>query len=306
MRIFVTGCRGQLGTELMRFLPRLGDVVGPDRRTLDLKDSDALRSCIHALRPELIINAAAYTNVDRAEEERDEAFCLNAKVPAIIAEEASKIGALVVHYSTDYVFGGEKKAPYVENDEPRPLNVYGATKLGGEKAIIDANIPYFILRTSWVYGMQGKNFMRTILQIAKTQNELRVVDDQFGAPTWSRSIAKMTLAIIDSCRKGEQLDRSKLDSLMGLYHLTAAGETSWYGFACAILEDFAAFVKQRPDSLLLASQVQRISSGNYAAKAKRPRNSLLSNAKFERTFGVGIPHWRLQLRSVIEEMAHLE
>jgi dTDP-4-dehydrorhamnose reductase len=305
MRIFLTGSRGQLGAELMRLLAPLGDLVGSDRRTLDLEDCDALRSCIRTLRPELIVNAAAYTNVERAEEERDKALCLNTKVPAIIAEEAFAIGALVIHYSTDYVFDGEKKDSYVESDWPRPINYYGMTKLGGEKAIMEANIPHLILRTSWVYSAQGANFMRTILRIAETQKELRVVADQFGAPTWSRSIAKMTVAIIDSCRNGEQLDRSRLDSLTGLYHLTSAGETSWYGFASAILEDYAELERKGLCAPLVATHVQKINSNDYSAKARRPHNSLLSNAKFERTFGVGIPHWRLQLRSVIEEMACL-
>ncbi len=303
MRIFLTGSRGQVGTELMRFLPRLGEVVASDRGKLDLQDSSALRSSILTLRPQLIVNAAAYTNVDRAEEEQDKAFSLNAEVPAIIAEEARKIGAFVVHYSTDYVFDGEKEDPYVESDLPRPLNIYGRTKLEGERAIIGSGVPHLILRTSWIYGAQGANFMRTILRIAQTEKELRVVGDQLGAPTWSRSIAEMTAAILDSCRKGTQLNRNRLDSLAGLYHVTAAGETSWYGFACAILEDYAAFARHRPCTTIRAQRVLQITSKEYSAKARRPRNSRLSNAKFERTFGIAIPHWRLQLPSVIEEIA---
>jgi dTDP-4-dehydrorhamnose reductase len=303
MRILLTGSHGQVGTELMRLLPRIADVTGTDRRGLDLEDSDALRSCIRTLQPQLIVNAAAYTNVDRAEEERGKAFYLNAKVPAILAEEGCKIGAFVLHYSTDYVFDGEKKTPYTENDIPRPLNVYGETKLAGEAAIVDSGVLHFILRTSWIYSAQGANFVRTILRAALSGKELRVVSDQLGAPTCSRSIAQMTATIIDSCLNAGQLDRNRLASLAGVYHLTAAGATSWYGFACAILEDYVEVAKRRHCATLRTRHVIKIASKDYPSKAKRPRNSRLSNAKFERAFGLAIPHWRLQLPTVIEEIA---
>ncbi|MGE0358922.1 MAG: dTDP-4-dehydrorhamnose reductase, partial [Burkholderiales bacterium] len=223
MRILLTGATGQVGWELRKTLAPLGEVRHLDRFGLNLADVPTLVASVRALQPGIIVNAAAYTAVDKAESERDEAFAVNATGPRVLAEEAKRIGALLVHYSTDYVFDGEKPSPYVEDDPTHPLSVYGESKLAGEQAILKSGCRHLVLRTSWVYGPRGRNFYLTMLRLAKERPELRVVDDQVGAPTSSLEIARATAALL---AKGAQ----------GLYHMAAAGETSWCGFARAILK----------------------------------------------------------------------
>lgn len=274
MKILLTGPSGQVGAELLETLPRLGEVVAASHARLDLANPDSIHRAIRAARPEVIVNAAAYTAVDQAESERDAAFAVNATAPGILGEEAKGLGALLVHYSTDYVFDGAKATPYAEEDEPDPINVYGASKLAGERAIVGSGCRYLILRTSWVYGPRGSNFYLTMLRLARERPELRVVDDQVGAPTSSLELARATATLI---QKGAQ----------GLYHMTAAGETSWCGFARAILKRAA-----------IATPVAAIRTEDYPTPARRPRNSRLDCSRLRADFGLSLAPWEKQLAEV--------
>lgn len=271
MRILLTGATGQVGWELRKTLAPLGEVKAFDRFGLDLADTPVLVATVRALQPEVIVNAAAYTAVDKAEAERDRAFAVNATAPRVLAEEAKRIGALLVHYSTDYVFDGEKAAPYVEDDVPHPINAYGESKLAGEQAILKSGCRHLILRTSWVYGPRGKNFYLTILRLAKERTELRVVDDQVGAPTSSLAIARATATLLDK-------------RAQGLYHMSAAGETSWCGFARAILKGAG-----------IATPVVAIRTEDYPTPAKRPRNSRLDCSRLRGEHGVALAPWEEML-----------
>lgn len=222
-----------MGWELMRTLSPLGEITAPNSEELDLSEPGGIRAFVREVGPHLVVNAAAYTAVDRAEEEPELAAAINAAAPGVLAEEARRLGAALVHFSTDYVFDGEGTTPYTEEDHPNPINVYGRTKLAGERAVQGAGVPHLILRTSWVYGMRGKNFLLTILRLAREREELEVVHDQVGAPTWSRAIAEVTAQVLS---QGAGNFFSLLEQKGGLYNLTAAGETSWYGFAKAIAE----------------------------------------------------------------------
>jgi dTDP-4-dehydrorhamnose reductase len=274
LRILLTGATGQVGWELRRTLAPLGEVKPFDRFGLDLADTPPLVATVRALQPEVIVNAAAYTAVDKAETERDLAFAVNATAPRVLAEEAKRIGALLVHYSTDYVFDGGKADPYVEEDATRPINAYGASKLAGEQAIQASGCRHLILRTSWVYGPRGKNFYLTMLRLAKERSELKVVDDQRGVPTSSLEIARATATLLD---KGAQ----------GLYHMTAAGETSWCGFARAILERAG-----------IATPVVPIRTQDYPTPAARPPNSRLDCSKLRAAHGVSLAPWERALDEV--------
>jgi len=267
LRILLTGATGQVGWELRKSLTPLGAVKFFDRFALDLAEPSQLVAAARALRPQTIVNAAAYTAVDKAESERDAAFAVNATAPGVLAEEAKRLGALLVHYSTDYVFDGEKAAPYVEDDPTYPISVYGESKLAGERAIAASGCRYLILRTSWVYGPRGKNFYLTMLRLAKERPELKVVDDQVGAPTSSLEIARATATLLG---KGAQ----------GLYHMAAAGETSWCGFARAILARAG-----------IATPVVPIPTKDYPTPAKRPRNSRLDCSRLRADFGVVLAPW---------------
>ena len=307
-RILLTGKNGQVGSELQRLLPRLGETIALGHAELDLTDPDAIHRVLREVRPELIVNAAAYTAVDRAETEQAAAWAANAAAPGVMAEAAKKIGAALVHYSTDYVFDGHKTSPYVEDDPINPINTYGKTKFAGEQAIRDAGLPHLILRTAWVYAVRGKNFLLTILRLATQNQELRVVGDQLGAPTWSGMIAAATTRILEQVSPPRS-SFLRMAELSGTYHLTASGQTSWCGFAQAILEEcsdparvgawLAAATGGRP---LIAQRVNSITTSVYPTPAKRPRYSVLSNDRLRRTFGFELPDWRTQLRMALREL----
>lgn len=296
-RILVTGRNGQVGFELLRSLAEQGEVVATGRNEMDLADPDSIRKAVRDIAPDLIVNAAAYTAVDQAESEPELALAVNGTAPGVLAEEAKRLGAVLIHYSTDYVFDGNKNAPYTEDDEPRPINVYGRTKLAGERAIQAANVPHLVLRTSWVYGARGKNFLLTILRLAKEREELSIVDDQVGAPTWSRAIAEATSKILRQLGYGRPSFKEACARQSGIYNLTAAGQTSWYGFAAAILANAAS---QRPGESVLTLEhvptLEPITTEQYPTPARRPRNSVLLHDKLQRTLGAVLPEWEISLR----------
>ena len=305
--ILLTGRTGQVGSELLRLLPAIGEVVAPDRHELDLLNPDSIGRTVREIQPELIVNAAAFTAVDAAETQEAQAHAINANAPEVLAEEAKKIGAAVVHYSTDYVFDGSKRTPYEEADTAVPINVYGKTKLAGEQAVLAAGVPHLIFRTAWVYSTRGRNFLRTILRLATEKEELRVVRDQFGAPTWSRAIAEATVKILAQLMRQDTSAAISFSCVSGSYHLTAAGETSWYDFAGAILEEaahlspavawFEEATRGRP---LITRRIIPITTAEYPTPAARPAFSVLSNSHLIRTFGVELPHWRAQLHLMFE------
>jgi dTDP-4-dehydrorhamnose reductase len=305
--ILLTGTNGQVGRELARLLPRLADVTALDRQRLDLSKPDEIRDAIRAFRPTLIVNAAAYTAVDAAESDEAAARAINAEALAVMAEEAKKIGASVVHYSTDHVFDGSKNTPYAEDDPTNPQNAYGRTKLEGEAAIQASGVPHLIFRTAWVYATQGRNLLLTILRLATQREELRIVCDQIGAPILSREIAKATAEILAQLYRRE---RSPLafSEVSGIYHLTASGETSWYEFATAILREAAetrpgtTWFRAATNNLpLITRRVIPISTNEYPTPACRPAYSVLSNARLMRTFDKRLPDWRTQLHSIFVE-----
>jgi len=280
LRFLLTGRTGQVGSALLQALAPLGEIVAPDRKQLDFLDLKDIRKKAQDSRPDVIVNAAAYTSVDRAESEHDAAFAVNASAPQALAEEAKKLGALLVHFSTDYVFDGEKATPYVETDAPNPLGIYGASKLAGERAIAASGCRHFIFRTSWVYAASGRNFVLAILAAAQARPELRVVIDQRGAPTSSVALANAAAAIV--------ADPAAMRKPGGVYHMSAAGETTWYDFARAILAQKG-----------LRTPVVPVPSAEYAAPAPRPKNSLLDNARLRATFGISLKHWREELPAVL-------
>jgi len=280
LRFLVLGRRGQVGAALAAALGPLGEVTATAREQIDLTDPDSIRAGVRRARPDVIVNAAAYTAVDLAEEQRELAFAVNATAPGILAEEARKAGALLVHYSTDYVFDGRKQGAYTETDAATPLSVYGESKLAGERAVASSGGRHYIFRTSWVYSPVGRNFLLTILRRAREGQELRVVDDQRGAPTSAAAIAAATVQVF-----------ATKNAPFGLYHMSAAGETTWHGFAVAILVEAG-----------LAVPVQAIRTEEYAARAVRPKNSLLDGAKLRGTFGIGLPDWREGLRATMAEL----
>ncbi|KAI3598619.1 dTDP-4-dehydrorhamnose reductase [Cupriavidus necator H850] len=288
--ILVTGSSGQVGFELLRSLQGLGRIVAPDRRALDLADLGQIRRVVRDVKPTLIVNPAAYTAVDQAETDEAAAMRMNADAPGVLAEEAREVGAALIHYSTNYVFDGAKDGAYVESDSPNPQNIYGASKLAGERAIEQVGGKYLVFRTSWVYGTHGRNFLRTMLRFAQERPELTIVADQNGAPTWSATIAALTAQIATQGLIGHADDAGWWSERSGLYNLTAAGSTSWAGFAEAIFE--LAGLAQRP-------VVRRIASEQYPTPAKRPKNSRLSNAKLADVFGVRAPNWHDALRVCI-------
>ena len=286
MRILLTGKNGQLGWELSRALAPLGELLALDRAKLDLAVPEQIVSAVRSVRPDVIVNAAAYTAVDRAESEPDAAFAVNARAVAVLAGEARRAGAMLVHYSTDYVFDGSKGAPYVEDDPPNPLNVYGRSKLAGEEAVRATGGPHLILRTSWVYAARGRNFLLTMRRLLREEGTVRVVSDQIGAPTSAGALAEATAALLRQCSRA---------SLSATYHVTAGGSTSWHGFASEIarLEQASA-----PHPL----RVVPIASSEYPTPAQRPKNSRLSNEKLLRAFGIKLPPWQACLEACYAQL----
>ena len=287
MRILVPGKTGQVGSELLGALAPLGEVIALDRGQMDLTNADSIRKAIREAKPGIIVNAAGYTTVDKAEAEPDLAMQVNGVAPGIMAEEAKRIGAILVHYSTDYVFDGERDQPYTEDDTPNPVNIYGKTKLAGERAIEAVGGAYLILRTSWVYSARGTNFVLTILRLARERNELSVVDDQAGSPTWARALTQSTADLLR--RTG------LIPSHSGVYHLSATGHTSRYEFARAIIR----IMRERSGIVDGWASVKPIASEQYPLPARRPRHPVTSTEKIKRVFGVEMPHWEDQLRAFL-------
>ncbi|MFJ4056048.1 dTDP-4-dehydrorhamnose reductase [Pseudomonas sp. NPDC089743] len=281
MRVLVCGHNGQVAQALKTQLAGLGEVHLLGRDQLDLAQPEALREPLRQLAPALIINAAAYTAVDQAESEPDTAFAINGQAPGVLAEEALRLGAPLIHYSTDYVFDGEKATPYTEQDVPNPLGVYGRSKLAGEQAIAAVGGEHLILRTSWVYSLHGRNFLLTMQRLLQEKPQLRVVDDQIGAPTWATTIAHSTRLLIERWQAGGA-------GAWGTYHLTAQGQTSWFGFAQAIGEQLKA--RGLPCAELLP-----IPSSDYPTPARRPANSRLDCSRLAHEWGVTLPHWQQAL-----------
>lgn len=289
-KILLIGSNGQVGWELQRTLAPLGQVLAFDREKLSLDHPEALQKTVREVSPNIIINAAAYTAVDKAENEAQICKRINSQAPGILAEEAKRLKALLIQYSTDYVFDGNSPNPYQENDQVNPLNVYGQSKLEGEKAIQAVQCDHLILRTSWVYAARGKNFLLTMLRLAKEKDHLKIVNDQVGAPTWSRLIAETTAQMITI-----YLLR-KDPSLSGIYHVTASGKTSWFGFAEAIFQIYSK-IAQNP--AFKAPQLQGIPSVEYSTPARRPQNSVLSHQKLNQAFQLHMPNWRMGLEQCI-------
>ncbi|KVF66791.1 dTDP-4-dehydrorhamnose reductase [Burkholderia cepacia] len=295
MRILVTGANGQVGWELVRALQPLGEVVAATRHVVDLGDAAAVDAYVDTLAPDLVVNAAAYTAVDRAEDEPEAAFAVNRDAVGALAQAARERGALLIHFSTDYVFDGSKRTPYVESDAVCPLNVYGASKLAGEQAIADAGGDWLVFRTSWVYASRGQNFVRTMLRLGANREALSVVSDQFGAPTSARMIADLT---VHAAAKA-LAERRAGSFTSGLYHMTAQGETTWHAFAKAI---FAGARRLSPQIDLAIREVKPIPAAEYPAKTARPTFSVLDNTRFDERFGLHRPQWSDGLALVLAEL----
>ncbi len=294
MKILLFGKNGQVGWELNRSLQPLGEIIAVDIDEVDFTDSDGLRAIIQAVKPSVICNAVAYTAVDKAEEDEDLALIINGSAPGIIAEEAKKLDALLVHYSTDYVFDGTKSSPYLEIDEPNPINAYGRTKLAGEIAVQSSGCDYLTLRTSWVYTSRANNFMLTMLKLAREREELSIVSDQIGAPTSARLIADVTLLCIQQAIKERRAGVFSSD----LYHLTNSGHTSWFGFT----EEIVGLVGSRPGMKIALKELKAISTSEYPTPAIRPMNSRLNLTKLESTFLIKMPDWKKSLLLCMDEM----
>ena len=287
MKILICGQHGQVSRELQQRLQGLGELIVLGRDQLDLANAEQIRQRVRAHRPSLIINAAAHTAVDQAESEPDAAFAINAIAPGILAEEAKALGIPLIHYSTDYVFDGSKPAPYTEADTPNPLGVYGQSKLAGEQAIAAVGGQYLVLRTSWVYSNHGKNFLLTMQRLLQEKPQMRIVADQIGAPTWAGSIANSTLALIERWQAGTAGE-------WGVYHLTAQGETSWFGFAEAIGEHLRKQGKA-------CAELEAIPSSAYPTPAQRPLNSRLDCSRLQQQWHVSQPQWQDALRECLTQ-----
>jgi dTDP-4-dehydrorhamnose reductase len=291
-RFFITGANGQLSFELQRALAPLGDVVACGRDACDLSNPDSTRTAVRAAKPDVIFNAGAYTAVDKAESEPDLASAVNGDAPGILGEEAAKLGALVIHYSTDYVFDGKKTTAYREEDATNPLGVYGKTKLAGEKALAASGAGHLIFRTSWVFGAHGKNFIKTILRLAASRDELRIVADQVGAPTGAALLADASAHIA-----ARYLRDGSENFPFGLYHLAAAGETSWHGFARHIVAKAAAANAPLQATINLIHPIPAV---EYPTPAARPANSRLDTSKFRTAFGLHLADWKHGVDQVLD------
>lgn len=288
--LLITGTTGQAGRELRRALKSLGRVVAPARAQMDLADADSLRTAIRQISPDIIVNAAAYTAVDQAEAEPELALRINAVAPGVMAEEAKRLNALLIHYSTDYVFDGANPAPYTETDTPHPLGVYGQSKLAGEQAVVQAGCAYLILRTSWLYSAQRENFVLTVLKLAREKAELAMVTDQIGSPTWARALARSTADLL--AKSGAIREQP------GIFHLCAQGHVSRYDFASSIIATARELSRQQTGWAAL----RPITTADYPRPAARPLNAALSTDKIRRAFGIEMPHWQQQLRDCLREL----
>ena len=294
MKMLLTGCNGQVGWELARCLQPLGDVVALGRAELDLANAGAIAACIASQRPDVIVNAAAYTAVDKAESDSELAFRINAEAPAALAQAAKACDALLVHYSTDYVFDGTQAGAHAESDATAPCSVYGHSKLAGEQAVAASGCRHLILRTQWVHGSHGGNFLRTILRLAREREQLRIVADQFGAPTAARLIADVTAQILGRQAGGLQVAD-------GVYHLAASGRTTWHEYASFVVE-LARRVPALADGLKVR-EIVPIATADYPLPAKRPENSLFDCGKLERAFGLRMPKWQRGVELCVAELA---
>jgi dTDP-4-dehydrorhamnose reductase len=295
VRILLTGAQGQLGTDLLPLLRQQGEVIAVGRADCDLSSVDAIRKLVREVRPSVIVNPAAYTAVNEAEVQSDLAFAINGTAAGTLAQEARKLDAMFIHYSTDYVFDGSKQGAYTEIDEVGPLNVYGASKLAGERAVAAAGGRFLVLRTSWVYGANGQNFLLTIRRLAREREELKVVDDQVGSPTSSIQIARATAKLVQRYAEGNSIAFPA-----GIYHTTAAGSVSWCGFARAIVEALSereTFKLQR---------ILAVPCSEFPTPARRPLNSVLSNRKFENIFGFRLESWQAGLAEVVRQISPRE
>lgn len=307
VRLLITGVNGQVGWNLQRTLAPLGEVTALTRDQLNLADLDAIAPTIRDYRPDIVVNAAAYTAVDKAESEPELAHAVNALAPAAIATELARTGGLLIHYSTEYVFDGTKPNPYLEDDPTAPLNTYGRSKLEGEQGIAASGCAHIILRTTWVYDVRGKNFLRTVLRLSREREELRMVSDQFGAPTWARMIAEATAAILVQVINHRGTETQRFSAAQtGIFNLTAAGSTSWADFADAIIKEYDDCCSWAADtgefgSPLMVKRVVPITSDQYKTPARRPQNSVLSNAKIRAAYGIVMPDWRDQLRLAMQD-----
>lgn len=294
MKILLTGKNGQVGFELQRALAPLGEVVAPDREACDLGDAGALRELVRRIAPDVIVNPAAYTAVDKAESDQEAAFAINARAPGVLGEEAARLGALVVQFSTDYVFDGSKDGAYSEADTPAPQSVYGRSKYEGEKALAEANARHLILRTSWVVGAHGGNFAKTMLRLAAEREQLGVVADQFGAPTPAALLADLTAHLV------RQYRRDGADAFpFGTYHVTASGATNWCDYARFVIAEAQAAgraLKVKPEN------VTPLTTAQYPTPAKRPMNSRLDTSRFRETFDLRLPPWEEGVRQVLAQI----
>lgn len=295
-KILLTGVNGQVGHALKDKLSKY-EVIALSRDQLDLTNTDNIRHVIRELKPDLIINPAAYTAVDKAESESGLAYAINGTAPQILAEEAARLGSALIHFSTDYVYDGTKKSAYIEDDEVNPVSVYGKSKLLGENAIRLVGLPHLILRTSWVYGAYGKNFLKTILRLAAERESLKIVADQFGAPTSSQSIADGVVSLVDSWQLNQE-------NQSGVYHFTNTGYTSWHGFSCEIVQEYNRVSELHQWAKLKANleDIIAITTAEYPTPAARPQNSRLDNTKLKSVFKLELPSWQQGLQQVMQTM----
>ena len=296
MRCLLFGASGQVGFELQQSLAPLGELKSCTREDVDLEDSFSLRLLIQNYKPEVIINAAAYTAVDAAESNEVKAFAINVNAVSVMSTEIKKLNGLLVHYSSDYVFDGNTNLPYTEKDQANPLSIYGKTKLQSEIKILDSNCRYFIFRTSWVYGFHGNNFLKTILRLASEKDELTVVSDQYGTPTSAKLIADITYACINLAQNG-------LKNTSGIYNLTPLGDTNWHGFANFIVSEA---INNGLQLKLKQENILPIKSENYPQAASRPKNSILDSEKICKTFNLSMPEWEFDVKKVIKQLYEYE
>jgi dTDP-4-dehydrorhamnose reductase len=292
MKIFLTGKNGQIGYQLEHDLKKTHEVISTDRNTLDLVNLQLIEDAVHKVKPDLIINAAAYTNVDKAEKEKDLAYQVNALAPKSLAKVAKELDIPMIHISTDYIFDGSKKEAYVEDDIANPLSVYGKTKWQGEE-FVRSNPKHFILRTSWVFSNYGHNFLKTIFKLAQEKNSLNVVDDQWGSPTSVKILSKAIQAIICDIKEKNNLD------IYGTYHVTSDGDTNWYLYARKILDILESL---NVELKLKKNDLNAIDSSQYLQNATRPKNSRLNNEKFKKTFMIEFPHWENEAENTLKEI----